>query len=56
MKVSMKITRDGLLRALRTRAHQIADEVEAGYRGGSVVDSERRERGSTGARDDVSSR
>lgn len=30
MKASMKLTLDDLLRALRTRMHQIADDIETG--------------------------
>jgi len=32
MKIAMALTLDGLVRALRSRAHGLADEVEAGYR------------------------
>ena len=32
MKVSMALTLDGLVRALRGRVHTLADEIEAGYR------------------------
>lgn len=31
MKASMKLTLDDLLRALRTRMHQMADDIETGY-------------------------
>lgn len=31
MNVSAKLTVDGLVRALRFRMHQAADEIEAGY-------------------------
>lgn len=31
MKVVMKLTLDGLLRALRMRAHRMADEIETSY-------------------------
>lgn len=43
MKVAMKLTLDGLLRALRMRAHRMADEIETSY---AVA----RERNLTGAR------
>lgn len=32
MKVSMQLTLQGLQRALRLKAHEMADEIEAGYR------------------------
>jgi hypothetical protein len=31
MKVTMQMTLDGLIRALRLKAHALADDVEAGY-------------------------
>jgi hypothetical protein len=31
MKVAMELTLDGLVRALRSRAHGLAEDVEAGY-------------------------
>lgn len=31
MKATMKLTLDGLTRALRARLHRMADEIEAGY-------------------------
>ena len=31
MNVTMEITLDGLVRALRSRAHQMAEEIESGY-------------------------
>lgn len=30
MKVTLKLTMDGLLRAMRTRADRLAEEIEAG--------------------------
>lgn len=32
MKTSMKLTFDGLARALRSRLHQMAEDIETGYR------------------------
>ena len=32
MKATMKLTFDGLARALRSRLHQMAEEIETGYR------------------------
>lgn len=32
MKATMKLTFEGLARALRTRLHQMAEEIETGYR------------------------
>lgn len=32
MKMSMRLTLDGLVRALRAEAHRLADEVESGQR------------------------
>ncbi len=34
MKATMKLTFDGLARALRSRLHQMAEEIETGYRRG----------------------
>ena len=31
MRATIKLTLDGLTRALRARAHQMADEIESGY-------------------------
>ena len=31
MKVTMELTLDGLVRALRARAHRMAEEIETGY-------------------------
>ena len=31
MKATMRLTLDGLTRALRARMHEMADEIEAGY-------------------------
>lgn len=31
MRTAVKLTMDGLVRALRARAHRMADEIEAGY-------------------------
>ena len=31
MRIAMKLTLDGLVRALKTRAHDIADEAEIGH-------------------------
>ena len=31
MKTSFRLTLDGLIRALRTRMHQMAEELETGY-------------------------
>jgi hypothetical protein len=43
MKVSMRVTLDGLLRALRWRAHNIADELSMSRRPGARgAGSERR--------------
>lgn len=33
MNVTMKLTLDGLKRALRWKAHELAEDVEQGYRG-----------------------
>ncbi|PWK75744.1 hypothetical protein [Aminobacter sp. AP02] len=33
MNVTMKLTLDGLKRALRWRAHELAEDVEQSYRG-----------------------
>ncbi len=33
MKVTMKLTLEGLKRALRWKAHELAEDVEQGYRG-----------------------
>lgn len=41
MKPSLKLTTDGLMRALRTHMHRMADDIEAGY-------VETRERGADG--------
>lgn len=30
MKVTLKLTMDGLMRALKARAHRLAEEIEAG--------------------------
>jgi hypothetical protein len=53
MKATMRLTPDGLTRALRQRMHRMADEIETGYL------HERRQRGDdpreprkTGADDD----
>lgn len=35
MNVTMKLTLDGLKRALRWKAHELAEAVEQGYRGGA---------------------
>lgn len=32
MRLAMRLTTDGLIRALRGRAHGLADRIEAGYR------------------------
>ncbi|ODT08276.1 MAG: hypothetical protein ABS58_03300 [Mesorhizobium sp. SCN 65-20] len=32
MKVAMKLTLDGLIRALRWKEHELAEDVEHGYR------------------------
>lgn len=32
MNIAMRLTLDGLVRALRVRVHALAEEVEAGYR------------------------
>ena len=31
MKLTMQLTLDGLIRALRLRAHALAEDIEAGY-------------------------
>ena len=31
MKATMRMTMDGLIQALRSRAHQMADRMETGY-------------------------
>lgn len=31
MKLTMRLTLDGLVRGLRGEAHRLADEIEAGY-------------------------
>jgi hypothetical protein len=33
MKLAMRLTLDGLVRAMRVKAHAMADEVESGARG-----------------------
>lgn len=33
MNVTMKLTLDGLKRALRWKAHELAEDIEQGYRG-----------------------
>ncbi|WP_269932234.1 hypothetical protein [Aminobacter sp. HY435] len=40
MNVTMRLTRDGMLRALRWRAHELAEDAEQGYLG--EASSERR--------------
>lgn len=32
MNIAMRLTLDGLVRALRMKAHALAEEIEAGYR------------------------
>lgn len=46
MKVTLKLTMDGLMRALRGRAHRLAEEIEAGHR----LPDEARRRGRLAAR------
>lgn len=38
MKVTMKLTLDGLTRALRWKAHDLAEAVDQGYRDGAPTD------------------
>lgn len=53
MKATMKLTLDGLTRALRARMHEMADEIEAGYaRRREAGDDEKHPRGTDD--DDVS--
>lgn len=49
MKVSMRVTLDGLLRALRWRAHNIADELSMSRRPGARGAPATRRRGSRSA-------
>lgn len=49
MKLTLKLTLDGLLRALKGRAHRLAEEVEAGR---LTEDERRRERNDDGRRSD----
>jgi hypothetical protein len=46
----MEITLDGLVRALRSRAHQMAEEVESGYVRLPQADEETREQARNGGR------
>lgn len=40
MRISLRVTMEDLIRALRNRAHGMADEIERGYiRGDAVADS-----------------
>ncbi len=55
MRVSMKITLDGLLRALRMQAHRLADEIEAGRHDGQIVAGDRTEKPGRGGRDVIGS-
>lgn len=57
MRTAVKLTLDGLVRALRVRAHRMADEIEAGYaerteRAASGRMAEARRRAGAGAQDD----
>lgn len=40
MNVAMQLTLDGLVRALRLKAHALAEETEAGYRRGTPADDD----------------
>lgn len=42
MKMSIVVTLDGLLRALRWRAHDLAEQAEQGYRAGISAPRESR--------------
>lgn len=54
MRVEMKLTLQGLLRALRMKAHAVAEEIEAGYaRGELPVLNPRMARQDLEVRDDV---
>lgn len=53
MKVTMQLTLDGLLRALRGKAHRMAEEIESGYARHRVVAGREADRDRTGADDDV---
>lgn len=39
MKVTMKLTLDGLTRALRWKAHELAEAVDQGYRDDTPTDA-----------------
>lgn len=57
MRTAVKLTLDGLVRALRVRAHRMADEIEAGYaervkRAAPGRMAEAPRRAGTGAQDD----
>jgi len=51
MKLTMQMTLDGLVRALRLKAHALAEEIEAGYADGAYgADRGAPERGATAPR------
>lgn len=54
MKLTMELTLDGLLRALRGKAHQMAEDIESGYARRRIVAVGREaDRERAGADDDV---
>lgn len=44
MKLAMRLTIDGLVRALRIKGHALAEDAEAGYRRGDAADETSRGR------------
>jgi len=44
MKLTMQLTLDGLIRALRLKAHALAEDIEAGYAGDAQDVDENRAR------------
>lgn len=56
MKIAMRLTFDDLVRALRGKAHRVAEELETGYSRVAVISAgERGERTAKGERDDLGS-
>lgn len=53
MRINAKLTLDGLVRALRTKMHQTADEIEAGYLVRTEPESRQRELSTQGEEDDI---
>lgn len=49
MKFSMQLTLDGLVRAMRVKAHDVADAVESGVLKAGEAGLRREARGSVGA-------